>query len=228
MLYKLENLQWLKDNLIRVWLRPETKEYLAFQAGQYLEILYPDSSFQPFSIANAPNVEHTLELHIRCLATDYATIDFLQNLQQTQQVTLRGPEGKAYYRPQPTTPTLLLAGGTGFAYIKAIVEQAIVHHDLRHWHLFWSVKTPQDFYLTELISQWQQALKHFQFTPMVTKPVGDWEGKTGYIQQVVVEEYPALSNIQIYAGGPAAMIQNSYQLFLLHGLQKELIYSDML
>lgn len=228
MLYKLENLLWLKDNLVRVLLRPKTEEKLQFQAGQYLEILYPDNSYQPFSIANAPNAEKILELHIRCLATDYATVDFLQNLHQTQQVTLRGPEGKAYYRPQPITPTLLLAGGTGFAYIKALVEQAIANHDSRPWHFFWSVKTPQDFYLMELIQQWQQQLENFKFTPIVTKPLENWEGKTGYIQQVVIDEYSTLTNIQIYAGGPVAMIQNSYQFFLLHGLQKELIYSDML
>lgn len=228
MLYKLENLVWLKDNLVQIWLRPNTKNALYYQAGQYLEILYPDGSYQPFSIANAPNDEHKLELHIRCLATDYATIDFIQQLNKTHQVTLRGPAGDANYRAEPSTPTLLLAGGTGFSYIKAIVEQAIKNGDFRQWHLFWSVKTPQDFYLTALLEQWRQTVPHFSFTPIVTKSDAGWEGRTGYIQQAVIEQYPDLNQLQVYAGGPAAMVQNSYQLFLLYGLKKELIYSDML
>lgn len=228
-IYRLKNLNLLKADLTQLWLEPAVTG-LSHHAGQYLEILYPDNSFQPFSIANAPTTNHQVELHIRCSAQDPATAAMLARLRETATITIRGPFGKAFYRKSPAKHILLLAGGTGFAYAKALIEQMIIENDQRTVHLYWGVKTPADFYLDALPKHWLKQLPNFRYTPIISKPQNDtqWSGKIGYIPQTVVDDYPDLTHFQVYASGPFGMVKTAYELLQKHGLRSDLMFSDML
>lgn len=229
LIYKLHKLLAIKKDLITLILRPDTRS-LEYQAGQYLEILYPDGSFQPFSIANAPDQTGQIELHIRLLEKDYVTQSMLDNLREKGALILRGPYGKAYYRAQPKNPVVLLAGGTGFAYIKALMEKAIQVNDARYFHFYWGVKTSADFYMPNLPLLWESKLKNFHYTPVISQVQQDlvWSGATGYIHNIAIADYPDFSNLQVYASGPMAMIQTAFIVFQQHGLKRENMHSDML
>lgn len=228
-IYRVKKCKALTENILQVFLEPESLA-LHYQAGQYLEVLYPNNTFQPFSIANAPTLNNQIELHIRHLNTDLPTAAMVKELKKNETVVLRGPLGNAYYRKTPTKPILILAGGTGFAYAKAIIEKAIAEKDPRIFHLYWSVKRSSDFYLPDLPKLWQRQLKNFRYTPMISQLHADnsWAGAVGYIQQTVLKDYPDLSELQIYASGPLAMITTAYEIFLHNGLPQNAMYSDML
>jgi CDP-4-dehydro-6-deoxyglucose reductase, E3 len=228
--YKIQNLESLAPTITRLLLSPIADDCLHFQAGQYLEILYPDHTYQPFSIANAPQTNGIIELHIRHLPGDLATAALLDQLEQVNIATLRGSFGAAYYRRVPDRPIILLAGGTGFAYTKAIIEAAQQHQDQRSLHLYWGVKVATDFYLANLLQQFSKNIVNFQYTLIISQPQNNkaWSGKTGNVPATVIADYPDLSNYQVYGSGPRAMIIAAAALFQQHGLSKEFFYSDML
>ncbi|QLH42151.1 MAG: hypothetical protein HWD59_05110 [Coxiellaceae bacterium] len=143
--YQIKLLQQLGKDLFRLVLLPDVlASALKFIAGQYIQVLYPDQTYQPFSIANAPTNEGVIELLIRLQSDDVATDAFLNQCRSNQKVILRGPFGDAYYRSD-ARPMLVLAAGTGFAYAKAIIEQAIQTDHSRFIHFYWGVKRPEDF-----------------------------------------------------------------------------------
>jgi CDP-4-dehydro-6-deoxyglucose reductase len=226
LIFKLFHFKVLAPTLIQVFLLPE-QEKLAYQAGQYLELFYPDGSCQPFSIANTQQANGVIELHIRNLSNDAATTGMLRSLREEKIIKIRGPMGDAIYKTQPNNPVILMAGGTGFAYIKAIIEQAIASEDQRLFHLYWGVKTQQDFYLSKLLYQWQKRLLHFSYTQVVSQNE-NWQGRKGYLHHAVLEDFPNLSEYQIYISGPLPMVKTSYEIFTQHGLEKSRIYSDLL
>lgn len=227
--YQLKEFISVKSNLVLLTLLPETADRLNYQAGQYLEILYPGGRLAPFSIANAPPSNHQLELHLRVSHADHGITALLSQLTETKRLMIRGPFGTAFYRPQPALPVIILAGGTGFAYAKSIIEAAMNQQDCRTFHLFWNVKTSHDFYLTDIIDTWLQTFPHFKYTPVVSQTAATaWSGKTGYAHHLVLAEYPDLSQFQVYASGPFDMVQTAWHLFQQHGLQRDHIYSDML
>lgn len=226
--YQLKTFNALTDDIAQIIVVP-LAEPLIYRAGQYLTLTYPDNSQQPFSIANTPNKNSEIELHIRHLATDAATTAMLKQLQATKKVSVYGPFGNAFYRHSPDNPVILLAGGTGFAYIKAIVEQAMFANDLRTLHLYWGVKTAKDFYLPELPELWRKKLKNFYYTKTISRAEKNSSlAKIGYAYHAVVEDYVDLSTFQVYASGPQKMIADAWQLFQAHGLPRKLMYSDML
>lgn len=232
--YQIERIQLLASNVLRVLLSPQSSEGLVYAAGQYLEIHYPDGSWQPFSIANAPDNNCRIELHIRQLQSDRLTTALIQQLRDSKQIRIRGPYGKAHYRNAPDFPVILIAGGTGFAYIKAIVEAAMLQNDTRPLHFFWGAKKEEDFYLSELLPLWREQLKKFQHTLITSQPHNPlspnqpWLGKTGYVYNAVLAEYANLAAFQVYASGPAPMIKDTFHHFKQHGLNPGFMFSDML
>jgi CDP-4-dehydro-6-deoxyglucose reductase len=227
--YKVRNTIALTKTITQLFLQPNA-DHLSYQAGQYIEALFPDASYQPFSIANAPSQDKVIELHVRHLHADTITTAFLEKIKDSKQITLRGALGNAYYRDHSTQPLLLLAGGTGFAYCKAIIEQVIANKENRAIHLFWGVKSPNDFYLQTLLEQWQQQLPNFHYTPMIsqTKDNPHWLGKVGYVHTAALAEHSDFTEFEVYASGPGAMINAAWELFQKQGLLRKNFYSDML
>ncbi len=219
----------LSESICQVFLAPLSSDVILFQAGQYVEVQYPDGSFLPFSVANSPHRDHYIELHIKHLEGDIATRDFVAQLRAGQLVEIRGPLGHSFYRQVPDMPVLLLAGGTGFSYTKSIIEAAISANDSREFHLYWGVKTEADFYRTGLFKDWQQLLK-LKVTLVVSKPEKslNWQGKTGYIYDAVINDHLNLVNYQAYVSGPYPMVIETFERCKKSGIQADYFYSDML
>lgn len=222
--YIIKEYNQLTSNIVQLFLIPIAKK-INYLAGQYLEILYSDGTYHPFSIANIYNAEGLLELHIKIIECDSALHNTLLDFKKTKKLTLRGPFGQAYYRHdklQDKKKVIVLAGGTGFAYAKAIIEQAIQCHDHRNIYFYWSVRLKQDYYLLNFPEAiWPKKLAHFEYISVLS------ESKT-YADTIIVKQHPDLIDCVIYASGPKKMIQNGYQLFLQHGLSKNAMYSDFL
>jgi len=123
-----------------------------------------------------------------------------------------------------------MAGGTGFAPIKAIIEQALADGDKHPKHLYWGAKTVSDLYLDELPQQWVKTVPHFQYTPVLSasNDQGLWQGRTGLLHEIIAQDHPSLTSYQVYAAGPPDLIFAALKTFQTLGLKKELMYSDAL
>ncbi|MEE9451975.1 MAG: NAD(P)H-flavin reductase [Gammaproteobacteria bacterium] len=207
----------LTDKIILLLLQPSGTRF-QYIAGQYIEIITADGQHMPFSIANAPLGSKQLELHIRHTTENTYSNYLLNEIKRTGKIKIRGPFGHCIYHPNTPKTTLLMAGGTGFAPIKAIIEQVLAEGDNTPKHLYWGAKNMSDLYLDELPRQWQKTVPHFRYTPVLPE--------TGLIYEIIAQDYPSLTNHQVYAAGPPDMIFSALENFQKLGLEKKFMYSD--
>ncbi|QWE16353.1 CDP-6-deoxy-delta-3,4-glucoseen reductase [Polynucleobacter sp. AP-Nino-20-G2] len=207
-----------KDVAILKLQLPATERF-QFLAGQYLEFLLKDGQRRAYSIANAPDQEGPLELHLRHLPGGLFT-DFVFGakdpaLKEKDILRFEGPLGSFFLREDSKKPIIFLAAGTGFAPIKSIVEQMQLKKIQRPMHLYWGGRRPSDLYLDQLCQTWAKDIPDFTYTPVISEalPEDQWTGRTGFVHQAVMADYPQLKDFQVYACGAPAMVNAARQDF---------------
>lgn len=193
-------------------LKLPANERLQFLAGQYIDFLLKDGRRRSFSIANAPHDDAYLQLHIRHIPGGQFTDHVFQSMKERDILRFEGPLGSFFLREppgdDPGKPVVLVAGGTGFAPIKAIVEHAIHQQSRRPMTLYWGARNRAGLYLHELAQGWATTVPGFKYVPVLSDnlPEDDWYGRTGLVHQAVIDDLPDLSAYQVYACGAPAMI----------------------
>ena len=167
-----------------------------------------DGKKRGFSLANAPHDDALLQLHIRHVPGGLFTDQIFSSMKVRDILRFNGPHGSFYLREDSPKPMILLAGGTGFAPIKAIVEHAIAEKCERPMYLYWGAKARVDLYQSALPEQWAVQHTNVSYVPVLSEPAADdhWTGRTGFVHQAVLADFPDLSGHQVYACGAPAMI----------------------
>lgn len=187
-------------------------ERFQFLAGQYIEFLLKDGQRRAYSIANPPEQEGPLELHIRHLPgglfTDFVFGAVSPALKEKDILRFEGPLGNFFLREDSKKPIIFLAAGTGFAPIKSIIEQMQAKKITRSIELYWGGRCPSDLYLNELCKSWEQEIPDFKYIPVISDglPEDVWQGRTGFVHQAVIEDHPDLKDFQVYACGAPVMV----------------------
>lgn len=223
---KVEQLEQLAHDVARLRLKLPEGQRLQFLAGQYLDILLADGRHRAFSIANAPHDDALIELHIRHVAGGEFTDFVFSSLQAKALLRIQAPMGRFTLREDSVRPLILVAGGTGFAPIKGMIEHGLHIGDRRPLHLYWGVRARRDLYLRELAEGWARAHDHIRFTPVLSEPDADWSGRHGWVHQAVLEDHPGLDGFDVYMAGPPPMISAARQAFTAAGLPADRLYSD--
>ncbi len=213
----------LTDQHLQLFIKPVDKP-LIYESGQYVEIQYPDLSFQPFSIANMPNSQHLIELHIKLSLSDRATQEFVQSIQINNHIKVRGPFGESSFQC-PCNNVILVAAGTGFAPAKAIIEQLSSIGFDKECYLYWSVKKVTDFYLADLITTWQTQLPKFHFIPIITQETS--EAKVSLIDKLTTD-LDSFADTQIYVFGPLRLATDVITKLRDKNLTADNFFCDML
>lgn len=229
--YTVQSLQQLTATLYQAILLPPAEGYIEYHAGQYVEILHRDASPRPFSIANAPlSDSKQLEFHIRYQPDNPYTAELLHTIQTTGQLRLRGPFGNCILRREPEYPMIFVAGGTGFAPAKALIEQALAERRVQPIYLYWGVRTSTDLYLHDLATRWAKHCPNFYYIPVLSGKNGSekWNGRYGWVHEAVLQDHTNLSHFHVYASGPTEMVYAVLHAFKEHGLNRAFIYSDAL
>jgi CDP-4-dehydro-6-deoxyglucose reductase len=191
-----------------ITLQLPANEALAYRAGQYIEFLLKDGRRRAYSIAVAPSFGGPLELHVRHLPGGVFTDHVFTNMKEREILRFEGPLGTFFLREESDKPIVLLASGTGFAPVKALVEHMIHLKSTRPVSLYWGGRRPQDLYMHELCEQWAREMPHFRYIPVVSDalPEDQWQGRTGYVHLAVMQDFPDLSGFQVYACGAPVMV----------------------
>lgn len=210
-------------------LKPPPGERLSYLAGQYLDILLRDGARRSFSIANPPNRDEFLELHVRHVPGGLFTPHVFERMKEKDLLRLQGPLGTFCLNEEnPGTPAILIAGGTGFAPVQAIVEQAVVQGSARPMHLYWGARSRVDLYRHAHAEALARTHPVLRYTPVLSQPsAGDgWRGRTGWVHEAALADYPDLSGVEVYACGPPAMVAAVRETFLSRGLPPGRLFSD--
>jgi CDP-4-dehydro-6-deoxyglucose reductase len=194
-------------------------ERFQFLAGQYIEFLLKDGQRRAYSIANAPDQDGPLELHLRHLPgglfTDYVFGVKDIALKEKDILRFEGPLGSFFLREDSKKPIIFVAAGTGFAPIKSIIEQMQFKQMQRPIHLYWGGRRPSDLYLEVLCRAWEKDIAGFTYTPVISDalPEDQWIGRTGFVHQAVMTDHPDMAGLQVYACGAPVMVNAARQDF---------------
>ena len=221
------------EDVVILHLKLPANERLQFLAGQYIDFLLKDGKRRSFSIANAPHDDAYLQLHIRHIPGGRFTDHVFHSMKERDILRFEGPLGSFFLREEaaddPSKPIVLLAGGTGFAPIKSIIEHAIHHQMKRPMTFYWGARDLAGLYAHELAQSWARTVPEFKYVPVLSDspPEDDWRGRTGLVHLAVMEDLRDLSTFQVYACGAPAMIDAARQDFVrLCQLPEEEFFAD--
>jgi CDP-4-dehydro-6-deoxyglucose reductase, E3 len=206
-------------------------DVMQYHAGQYVEFLLRDGSRRAYSMANAP---HTLvdgapavELHIRHMPGGKMTDHVFGAMKEKEILRIEGPFGGFYLR-ESDKPIVMLASGTGFAPIKALIEHLQFKGITRPTTLYWGGRRPQDLYLHDWLLAKLQEMPHLRYVPVVSNalPEDAWTGRTGFVHNAVLEDLADLSGVQVYACGAPIVVDSARAAYTAAGLPEDEFYAD--
>jgi len=225
---RIEKLDRVAPDVIDMHLRLPGSEQFQFLAGQYIDFLLKDGKRRSYSLASAPG-DGLIQLHIRLVPGGLFTEQVFNTLKVRDILRFEGPLGGFFLRQDSSKPVILLAGGTGFAPLKAIVEQAIADGSTRPLHIYWGAKARADLYMHDLPEKWAAEHPHIKYVPVLSEPAATdaWNGRTGFVHQAVLADFPDLSGHQVYACGSPLMIDAAKRDFVeKNGLPEEEFFAD--
>jgi CDP-4-dehydro-6-deoxyglucose reductase len=224
---RVQKMERLAPDVMLLQLKLPANERLQFLAGQYIDILMKDGARRSLSMANAPHDDALLQLHLRNYGGPFSDYVF-NRMKEKDILRFEGPLGTFFLREDSDRPIVLVAGGTGFAPIKAIVEHALHKGMRRAMALYWGARRRADLYMHELAEQWRIA-HGVRYVPVLSEPRPEdgWSGRTGLVHRAVMEDFPDLSGHQVYACGAPAMVEAAHRDFTgLCRLPEDEFYSD--
>jgi CDP-4-dehydro-6-deoxyglucose reductase len=225
---RVEGKKQLSHDVMALYLKLPSSEHLQFLAGQYIEFLLKDGKRRAFSLSNAPHADNLLEFHLRLIPGGVFTEYVFNEMPDKAIMRFEGPFGSFYYRDNSQKPMIMVAGGTGFAPIKGIVEHMLHHNIKRDIVIYWGARALEDLYMPELPQAWAEQYEHIKFIPVLSdaKPEDQWQGRTGLVHQAVLDDISDLSNFEVYCCGAPAMVEVAHASFQQAGLPEDAFYSD--
>lgn len=212
--------------LRRLLVEPEQATSLPdYHAGQYATLNFPGFSPRPFSIANAPG-KQMLEFHIRRSGSgvsEYAAT----KLQVGDTIELAAPFGECIYVKDCTRPVVAIAGGSGLACMKAIIEEALAD-DGREAPvtLYYGARHYDDLYLDEFFRVLAEQDQRFKYMPALTDSAPEGY-RQGLVTACLWDDLADLSGYRVYAAGPVEMLRHIHERAPQHGLSAERLHSDL-
>jgi len=225
---RVQKMERLADDVMAIWLKLPANERMQFLAGQYIEFLLADGKRRAFSLASAPHADELLEIHVRRVPGGNFTEHVFTAMKERDIMRIEGPLGSFFLREESDKPIILVAGGTGFAPLKGLIEHALHIGVKRPMTLYWGAKNRAGLYLNALAERWAAA-HGIAYIPVLSDPdaADAWNGRAGLVHEVVLADHPDLSAYQAYVCGAPAMCEAALADFTAHGLPKEEFFADV-
>lgn len=221
---KVSSIEFPTSDIIVLKFRFSPTSNFDYLPGQYVDLNYKGIK-RSYSIANAKAHSKEIELHIRRVENgEMSDLLFAPDLKLNQLMRVEGPKGTFFVR-DGDRPIIMIATGTGIAPIKAAVEQLVDTKDSRSIHIYWGMRYCKEVY--ELgFEQLIQQNKNIVFTPVLSKEESSSSSRTGYVQDVVAQDFENLSSFDVYACGSLKMIEQARVTFEEKGLLDNHFFSD--
>jgi len=216
-------------DVMRLLLQMPANDTFAYHAGQYIEFLLQGGVRRSYSMASAPHlIGQGLELHIRHMPGGVFTDQVFGTMKERDILRIEGPYGSFYLREDSTEPMVLLAAGTGFAPIKALIEHLQFKGSTRPATLYWGGRRPHDLYMDDWVKAKLAEMPNLRYVPVVSDalPEDNWAGRTGFVHHAVLQDLPDLSLYQVYACGAPVVVASAQRDFVKAGLPVDEFYAD--
>ncbi len=222
----VESIEHLSADIARLTLQLPAGPVLDYRPGQYMNILLENGVSRSFSMAAPARPGNLVDLHIRRIEGGYFTDRLLGRLLKGAAMRIEIPLGTFCFHEADWRPMVMMATGTGLAPIKAILESLLDNDDCPPVWLYWGMRSEEDLYLRDVIESWAGRLYEFNFVPVLSRASSLWQGRRGYVQQAVMQDFDDLSEHAIYLCGSPGMIADAKSLLPQRGANLDYMYSD--
>lgn len=226
---RVQKMERVAPDVMLLQLKLPASEPLQFLAGQYLEFIRPDGSRRAFSIANAPHRNEFVELHVRLVAGGEFTTQVFETMKEKDILRIEGPFGSFHLREDSEKPLVLLASGTGFAPIKALIEHLQHLGSHRPAVFYWGGRRPRDLYMDAWVRQRVAEMPTLRYVPVVSDALAEdgWSGRSGFVHQAVLDDFADLSGHQVYACGAPVVVNAARKSYVAErGLPEAEFFAD--
>lgn len=221
----IHRIEPLSEDVIHLTLALPADASLDYRPGQYMNVMLPDGEPRSFSMASVPR-GNLVDFHVRRIQGGRFTHELLGQAQPGAPLSIEAPLGVFCFHEADWRPMVMVATGTGIAPIKAILESLLDNEECPPVSLYWGMRTEQDLYLRDLIESWKDRLYEFNFVPVLSRANAQWQGRRGYVQEAVAQDFDDLSEHSLYLCGAPEMIQDAKTVFAQRGADLDHLYAD--
>jgi len=226
---RVNALERLSHDVMLIRLQLPANDPFVYHAGQYVEFILRDGARRSYSMANARHNGPMVDLHVRHMPGGRFTDHVFGAMKEKEILRIEGPFGSFYLREGSDKPMVLLASGTGFAPIKALIEHMQFQKITRPATLYWGGRRPEDLYQDAWVRAQLEQMPNLSYVPVVSNatPQDAWTGRTGFVHKAVIEDLPDLSGYQVYACGAPIVVDSARLDYSdLAGLPEDEFYAD--
>jgi NAD(P)H-flavin reductase len=223
----VQSMRRVAPDVMIVHLQLPAGERMPFRAGQYFNVVLEDGARRAFSFATAPGDEETIEMHVRLVRGGRFTTHVFERMRSGDVLRIEGPYGHFAFRDS-AKPLIFVAGATGFAPVKSMLEHAFATGLQRRMLLYWGVRHRRDLYMADVVEGWAREHANFSFVPVLSEPAPEdqWHGRTGLVHEAILHDYPDLSGFDIYTCGSVKMVESARPAFIAQGLSEDACFAD--
>ena len=213
---KVKSIEPLACNTYQILLHPESP--VSFKAGQYLMVEMAEKDKRPFSIASSPcRHEGELELHIGAAEHNAYALEVVEAmktaLNDNSHIMIDAPHGDAWIQEESDRPLLLIAGGTGFSYVRSILDHCVAQQRENPIYLYWGARDSRQLYAKQELLEIAKAYSNIHFIPVVEETADNWDGKVGNVLEAINADFDSLQDYDIYIAGRFEMAGAARELF---------------
>jgi len=229
---RVNSLERASHDVVIMGLQLPAADTFQYHAGQYVEFLLRDGDRRSYSMANAPHTQAAgprIELHLRHMPGGKFTDHVFGTMKEKEILRIEGPYGSFFLREDSAKPIVFLASGTGFAPIKAIIEHMRFKGIERPATLYWGGRRPADLYQDAWVREQLTHMPQLRYVPVISDALSEdaWTGRTGFVHQAVLQDFPDLSEHEVYACGAPIVVESARRDYVaLGGLPEEAFFAD--
>lgn len=225
---RVSSIEKVSDDVAIVRLMLPAQSNFKYLPGQYVQVLLKNGERRSYSMATRQLQENQLEWHVRHMPNGTFSAHVFNNLKVKDLLRLEGPFGSFFLR-DTDRPIVLLASGTGFAPIQALLEELQDIGNRRPVYLYWGGRRRADLYRNEELLALERQLPWLRYTPVLSNATDacDWAGATGFVHQQVMKDFNSLEAFEVYACGAPIMVDSAREAYISHRqLSPEHFYAD--
>jgi CDP-4-dehydro-6-deoxyglucose reductase len=214
----------LGDDVRLLHLQTPRSNRLRFLAGQSVWLSLGEGLGASLPVASCPCDDRNLQFHIRRREGDAFAECVFGGLKGVDSVRVEGPRGDFVLHEESHRALVFIAGESGFAPIKSLIEHAMALEAAESLHLVWVAADSNGHYLDNLCRSWSDALDDFRYTPLTAG--GDLPDES--VLRPVLQDLPRLAECDVYVAGPAPWAGATEFVLLDHGLPREQLFVSAL
>ncbi|MEV6107861.1 globin domain-containing protein [Streptomyces sp. NPDC051940] len=200
-----------------------------FTAGQFTSVEAPalrPQVWRPYTIACAPRTDNTIDLHVSRIDGGLLSPALIDEVREGDTLRLGPPSGTTVLASGSTRPATFIAAGTGWATIRALLEEWLRGIPPTQVRAFVAARSPEHLYDEEAIRAVAETHPWLNLRTITAQP-GESVAMAWRRLAAALTSYADWPAQDVYVSGPPGFIVAVRELLLTHGAAPERLAHDL-